>query len=92
MSIEIVGNKLVETDPECEPMREKELRELCTCLVCNNKIGKKQLPILWKLKAERHGLKLDSIQRQQGLTMMLGGHAALASVFSVDEPMTIGLS
>jgi len=92
MSVEIIGNKLMDTDPECEPMREKELREFCTCSVCNEKIGQKKLPVLWKLKAERHGIKFDAIQRQQGLTMMLGGHAAIAAAMSPNEPMTIGLS
>lgn len=70
------------------PMKEKELRELATCRVCKKKIGETKLPILWKLKAERHGLDLHALQRQQGLGMMLGGHGGLAMAMGADEDMT----
>ena len=73
-------------------MKEKELRELATCKVCREKIGQKQLPILWKVKAERHGLDAGALQRQQGLGMMLGGHGLLAQTMGPDENMTKVLS
>ena len=69
-----------------EPMKEKELRELSTCRVCREKIGQKALPIMWKVKAERHGLDARALQRQTGLGMMIG--APLAQVMGPDEDMT----
>jgi hypothetical protein len=70
-------------------MKEKELREAADCASCGRKIGACGLPVFWRITIERHGVKLDAIQRQQGLTMMLGGHAALAMVMGADEEMTI---
>lgn len=74
------------------PLKEKELRELVTCRVCRKKIGETALPILWKLKAERHGLDAKALQRQTGLAMMLGGNGLLAGVMGPDENMTVVLS
>jgi hypothetical protein len=72
-------------------MREKELRERATCSACGKKIGHAQVPIFWTLCIERHGIKRDAVMRQQGLTMMLDGNAALASVMGTDEEMTTPL-
>jgi len=69
-----------------EPLKEKELRELATCQICKEKIGQKQVPILWKVRAERHGLDSHALRRQQGLGMMIG--APLAQVMGPDEDMT----
>ena len=44
--------------------------------------------MFWTVKIARYGLKLDALQRQQGLTMMLGGHAELAQIMGTDEEMT----
>ena len=71
-------------------MREKELREAATCGLCKEKIGKSGLPLFMRVKVERHGL-LPSIQRQQGLAMVMGGGesgAVLASVLGPNEEMT----
>ena len=70
-------------------MKEKELREAADCALCGKKIGAFGIPMFWRVKIERHGVKLDAVQRQQGLTMMLGGHAGLAMVMGADEEMTI---
>ena len=71
-----------------KPMKEAELRKMVECKVCNQKIGQKATPILWKVQAERHGLDGNALQRQQGLTMMMGGSAMLAQVMGADEDMT----
>jgi len=69
-------------------MREKELRESAICNICDNKIMACGMPLFWKMKIERHGIKADAVQRQQGLTMILGGHAPLAAAMGPDEEMT----
>ncbi len=69
-------------------MREKELRERATCAACGRKIGHAGTLTFWTVKIERHGLKHDALERQQGLAMMLGGSGALASVMGPDEEMT----
>lgn len=68
-------------------MKEKELREHATCSLCRKPVMASGLPLFWTLKIERFGIKLDAVKRQQGLTMMLNGHAALAAVMGRDEDM-----
>ena len=72
-------------------MKEDELREHAKCNVCGKGIGASGLPMFWTVRVERHGLKADALQRQTGLTMMLGGHAGLARVMGPDEEMTTPL-
>ena len=68
-------------------MKEKELREVATCKMCGKKIGASGLPLFWRVRIERYGLKANALRRQQGLTMMLGGHAELASIMGPDEDL-----
>ena len=68
-------------------MKESELRKVAECRICHKKIGESGLPLFWRIRFERYGLKSDAIQKQQGLTMMLGGHAAIAAVMGPDEDM-----
>jgi hypothetical protein len=70
-------------------VKEKELRECATCAVCGNKIGQSGLPMFWRVRLERHGVKLDAVRRQSGLTEMLGGSAVLAMAMGTDEEMTL---
>lgn len=70
-------------------MKEKELREHSTCNLCNKKIGESHIPMFWRIKIERFGINLNVIQRQTGLTELLGGHAHLAQVMGPDEEMTM---
>jgi hypothetical protein len=72
-------------------MKELELREHVTCLVCGKRIGASGLPMFWIVRIERHGVKLDAIQRQDHLAGFLGGHAGLARVMGPDEEMTTPL-
>jgi len=44
------------------------------------------------VKLVRHGIHLDAVRRQDGLTAMLDGHAGLAMVMGRDEEMTQVLS
>jgi len=69
-------------------MKEKELREHATCSLCKRGIGHTSVPLFWTVKIERHAVLLDAVRRQDGLAMQLGGHQALANVFSRDEDMT----
>ena len=70
-------------------MKEKELRKHTDCSVCGKKVLASGLPIFWTLHIERHGILMDAIDRQQGLTMMLGNSAALAAAMGPDEDMTM---
>ena len=72
-------------------MKERELREHAKCDVCQKKLGETGLPIFWVVTAERHGLDVNAIQRQQGLTMMMNGNAAIAAAMGPDEEMTVQL-
>lgn len=69
-------------------MKEKELRECSTCAICGKKIGACGIPIFYRVRIEAHILDLAAVQRQQGLTMMLGGNAMLAAVMGPDDEMT----
>jgi len=69
-------------------MREDALRAAAICKLCDKPIGAGGLPLFWRMTLERHGVKSDALNRQQGLTMMLGGEAALARVLGPDEELT----
>ena len=73
-------------------MKEKELREKATCKLCGKPIGHTGIPLFWRVRIERYGLKKEAIERQAGLTMTLGGHAQLASVMGPDEDMAEKIS
>ena len=73
-------------------MKEKELRKAAKCVICGKGIGHTRLPLFWRVRIERWGLKMDALQRQQGLAMILGGHALLASVMGPDEDMAEKIS
>lgn len=73
-------------------MKEKELRELSTCISCSEKIGEKPIPMFWKVTTERHLLDTQAVSRQQGLTMMMGGNAELAYHMGANEEMTHKMS
>lgn len=73
-------------------MKESELRKHLNCSICNNKILATGIPMFWKVTIERLGIDIAAVQRQQGLTMMLGGNASLAMVMGADEEMTKPIS
>jgi len=72
-------------------MKEMELRAAAVCGFCHEKIGNSSMPLFYRVRIERHGIKLDAVNRQTGLTMMLGGSARLAQVMGRDEEMTMPL-
>lgn len=72
-------------------MREDELRERAICSACSQPIGHAGVPIFWTLRIERHGVKAGAVTRQDGLTAMLSGNAALARIMGPDEEMTTPL-
>ena len=73
-------------------MKEKELRKVANCAMCKKPIGHTGLPLFWRIRIQRYGLKIGALKRQQGLTMMLGGHAELAAVMGPDEDMAEKIS
>ena len=68
-------------------MREKELREVAECRMCGKAIGHTGLPLFWRVRIRRYGLKVDAISQQQGLAMMLGGRGDLAQIMGPDKDM-----
>lgn len=68
-------------------MKEKELRENAICSMCGDKVLSAGLPLFWRVTIERFGIDLNAVQRQQGLTMMMGGNAVIAAVMGADEEM-----
>ena len=72
-------------------MKEGELRKHSTCSLCKQKIGKSGLPLFYRLTIERFGVKMDAVERQTGLAMMLGGNGFLAGVMGPDEDMAMPL-
>lgn len=69
-------------------MKEKELRACATCGLCRKKIGDSGIPLFWRVRIERHGIKMDAVRRQAGLEMLLNGHVAIAQAMGCDEEMT----
>lgn len=69
-------------------MKEEELRQHAICCLCDRPVGATGIPMFWSVTVERHGIKFGAVRRQDGLAMMLGNNAALASVFSANEEMT----
>ena len=69
-------------------MKENELRLYVICSVCHQPIGHTGLPLFCKVTIERVGILAEPIRRQDGLTAVLGGNAALAQVMGTDEEMT----
>ena|SRR3990167_324871 len=69
-------------------MKEEELRKYAVCGLCQQKIGASSFPTFYRVTLERFMLDPGAIQRQTGLTMMLGGSARLAQVMGTDEEMT----
>lgn len=68
-------------------MKERELREHAVCDVCGEKIGASKLPMFAVVTLRRYHVKLERIQRQDGLVAMLGGHAGLAMAMGPDEDL-----
>jgi hypothetical protein len=72
-------------------MKEKELRACATCGLCKKKVLASGMPFFYRVRIERHGVKMDAVTRQAGLEMMLGGSVALAQTMGADEDMTMPL-
>ena len=73
-------------------MKEHELRQVAKCQLCGKPFGHTRLPLFWRVRIQRWGVDLGAVSRQTGLTMALGGYAALASVMGPDEDMAEKLS
>lgn len=68
-------------------MKEDELRQNAECNLCGHKIGESAFPFFYRVTVEHYVLDLQAIQRQQGMTMMMGGSALLANVMGPDEDL-----
>ena len=67
-------------------MKEKELRECSTCVLCGRKIGACGVPIFYRVRIRRYGLDMRACQRQDGLGMMLG-NSKLAEIMGPGEDL-----
>ena len=67
-------------------MKEDELRQNATCNLCNRPIGKSGIPLFYRVTVERYALKVDALQRQQGMAMMMG-NAEIAKVMGPNEDL-----
>mgnify|MGYP001571332043 CR=1 FL=1 len=67
-------------------MKEEELRKLSICGVCQEKIGKSGSSLFFKATLELYCLDFNALNKQQGLTMMLGS-AKLAEVMGTGEDL-----
>ncbi len=67
-------------------MREIELREKSICGLCGQKVGKSS-PVFYRTRVTVYVLDLAAIQRQVGLTAVLGGNARIAQAMGMDEEM-----
>lgn len=70
-------------------MNEDELRKYAVCGLCQKNIGAASFPTFYRVTLERFMLDPGAIQRQAGLTMMLGGSARLAAVMGTEEEMAV---
>jgi hypothetical protein len=69
-------------------MKEAELRKHAVCSICKKKIGHTGVPLFWTVDIKRHGIKMPAVRRQDGLTALLNGHAALSHALGPNEEMT----
>lgn len=67
-------------------MKEAELRNHTTCSLCHKKIMACGLPLFWRLTIERFGIDIRAIQRQDGLSQIVGS-SAIASVMGPNEDL-----
>ena len=72
-------------------MKEDEVRKLATCAICHKKLGASikehhNLPIFWKVTAQRFMFDEGAMRRQAGLEMMIG-HVGLARALSPNEDL-----
>ena len=67
-------------------LKEKELRALATCGICHDKVMSTGLPLFWRVTIDRFGIDTRAMQRQQGLSMMMGS-PALAMFMGPNEDM-----
>ena len=68
-------------------LNEEELRKVCKCTSCDKGAMHTGLPTFYTLKLSRYMVKMSSVNRQAGLEQFMGGHVALARVFSDGSDM-----
>jgi len=71
-------------------VKEDKLREVSECNICHNQIGSTGIPLFWRIRCERYGLKAEAIKRQQGLGMMISPE--LAMIMGPNEDMADKIS
>jgi len=68
-------------------MNEKELIEKSKCAGCGKPFGHTGLPLFWRLKIERIGVRVDALRRHDAMATFLGSRE-LAGVFSTESTLT----
>lgn len=68
-------------------MKERELRAVAKCHLCDKPFGHTGLPLFWRVQVTRYGVDAKAVRQQDGLTAMLGGNAGLAQIMGTDADM-----
>jgi len=66
-------------------MKEKELREAAVCGLCNKNFGETGLPYFYRVEIKCYGVDQEAINRQAGLTAIIGDIGAAA--MGLDEDL-----
>lgn len=69
-------------------LRLSELRAVAECALCGRGVMHTGMPLFYRVKLERFGIKADAIHRQTGLEMHMG-NAALAAIMGPDEEAAV---
>lgn len=74
---------------EYDKNRAMKQTDFAPCALCGKGMAHTGLPLFYRVTIERMGIDGRAVQRQAGLEMMLGGHAAIAHVMGPDDDMGI---
>ncbi len=75
-----------------ESVKQDELAKVMYCGVCGKVVNHDGMPLFYRVRVQRYGLDVNALKRQQGLTMMMSGHHALARIMGPDEDMATRMS
>ena len=73
-------------------MKEKELREVAICALCQKGIGHTGSPFFYRVRIQGYGVEMGAVKRQASLETFFDGHVALAQVMGANEDMAEQIS
>lgn len=74
---------------EYDRQRAMKLKDFSTCVLCSKPMMHARGIFFFRVTIERMGINVPAASRQQGLEMMLGRAASLASIMGPDEDLGI---